>query len=330
MINNDNYDDISSVFTCEQNAKFFLEKIRWSNGVICPKCGGKKYYNIDSNKKFKCANNKCYYKFSLTSNTLIACTNLSLITWIKVVYIFLSKKGAIDPIDISVGAAVAEKSSILIFSRLELAWKHTNKTLKKFDLFKEFFYQLFTLYEKREEIQCNKWGHIYHVSNIDDISNPYQFNRLMVYCRVRLYYCTWIHKNVLQPCDILSEVFLYLYDNKIDVYDADFIIRIINRVISRMWYRYTKENPLIMKRRRERASQLTKEHRISISQTYLIRIAKQKTGLTKSELLKNTEIIKKIKESIIEKRKSNGELYEENYRSLIIPIPKGGYIIKEN
>jgi transposase-like protein len=82
----------------EEQARTMLEKIRWSDGVICPWCGC-----VDNSTKlggkagqlgqWKC--NDCRKKFTVTSHTVMHRSHVPLTTWILAIFLMCSsKKGA--------------------------------------------------------------------------------------------------------------------------------------------------------------------------------------------------------------------------------------------
>ena len=50
-------------------------KLRWPNGVHCPRCGSVDYYKITRGRRFKCA--ACRHQFSATSGTIFASRKMS-------------------------------------------------------------------------------------------------------------------------------------------------------------------------------------------------------------------------------------------------------------
>ncbi len=66
-------------FNTEEKCVDYLKNIRWSDGVVkCPKCDHTKIYTVYNGKRYKCANNKCYHKFSVKSGTIFDNSNIPL------------------------------------------------------------------------------------------------------------------------------------------------------------------------------------------------------------------------------------------------------------
>lgn len=70
-----------------------FKAIRWAdNGgePVCPKCGGLKIYELNDNRRFKCAASKCRHKFSVTSGTIFASHKMSLRDLLAAIAIFVN------------------------------------------------------------------------------------------------------------------------------------------------------------------------------------------------------------------------------------------------
>ena len=79
-------------FGNEETCREYLEKLRWSSGVCCPRCGDLSVSQITTRDQFDC--NGCRYRFSVTSGTIFDNTKLALRKWFVAIYLMIeSKKG---------------------------------------------------------------------------------------------------------------------------------------------------------------------------------------------------------------------------------------------
>jgi transposase-like protein len=79
-------------FGTEEKCRDFLEKLRWPDGVECPRCGSDSVSRIESRKQFDC--NACRYQFSVTAGTVFHDSHLPLWKWFLAIYLIgESKKG---------------------------------------------------------------------------------------------------------------------------------------------------------------------------------------------------------------------------------------------
>ena len=79
-------------FGDESKCRAYLEKLRWPNGVTCPRCKAEKTYRLLKREQFLCAS--CEYQFSVTVDTIFHDTHLPLTAWfLATILICEAKKG---------------------------------------------------------------------------------------------------------------------------------------------------------------------------------------------------------------------------------------------
>lgn len=85
--------EITKRFNSNEKCEEYIQKVRWPDGIICPKCGYGNPYKLRSVKKFECS--KCQYQFSVTSGTIFHKTYVPLPKWFLAIYlIYVSKRNA--------------------------------------------------------------------------------------------------------------------------------------------------------------------------------------------------------------------------------------------
>lgn len=83
---------IFKAFPKEEDCVEFLEKKRWSNGIVCPYCqSGVTHKNGGRNQ---C--NKCFRSFSVTTGTFMHHTHLDLRYWLYIISLMLNAKKGIS------------------------------------------------------------------------------------------------------------------------------------------------------------------------------------------------------------------------------------------
>jgi len=58
----------------------------------CPHCSNPKAYFIEKGNRYKCANPACYKKFSVTTNTLMHASNITIKNWLLLAFVFSKKQ----------------------------------------------------------------------------------------------------------------------------------------------------------------------------------------------------------------------------------------------
>lgn len=79
-------------FRSEDKCRRYLQRLRWPEGVVCPKCQSRRKSQVKDRVTFSCRS--CLYQFSVTSGTMLHDTHLPLWKWLLAVYMVVeSKKG---------------------------------------------------------------------------------------------------------------------------------------------------------------------------------------------------------------------------------------------
>ena len=126
-----NLKDLMKKFEDERECRKFLIQQRWNGVPECPKCGSTKAYNIDNGKRFKCANNKCYNKFSVTVGTVFEASNIPLSTWFPAMYLIISHKKGISSVQLAKDMGVTQKTAWFMLHRIRESLQDKNSNLLK-------------------------------------------------------------------------------------------------------------------------------------------------------------------------------------------------------
>jgi transposase-like protein len=79
-------------FSTDEECREILTRLRWPEGVDCPRCHNKGVWWVDSRKQFTCS--ECSYQFSVTTGTVFNDSHLALPIWfMAVVLLCEAKKG---------------------------------------------------------------------------------------------------------------------------------------------------------------------------------------------------------------------------------------------
>ena len=107
----------------------YLVKQRWNNKPVCPYCGHKKLYRIASGKRFKCANNECHKKFSVTVNTIFKNSRVKLNIWFAAIYLATTHKKGISSVRLHKDLGVAQKTAWFMLYRIREMLKEKQSVL---------------------------------------------------------------------------------------------------------------------------------------------------------------------------------------------------------
>jgi transposase-like protein len=121
-----NLKDLFAKFKDEDKCRAFLVQQRWNGQPVCPHCGHTKTYIIDKGKKFKCANQTCYKKFSVTVGTVFEASNIPLTTWFPAMYIIASHKKGISSVQLAKDLGVTQKTAWFMLHRIRKSLEDSN------------------------------------------------------------------------------------------------------------------------------------------------------------------------------------------------------------
>jgi transposase-like protein len=108
----------------EDNCRAYLEKLRWPNGVACPRCGSTSVSRIQKPRVFDC--NDCRYQFSVTSNTILHDTHLPLWKWFATAYLMIESKKGISANQVKRTIGVSYKTAWYLCHRIRKAMPENN------------------------------------------------------------------------------------------------------------------------------------------------------------------------------------------------------------
>jgi len=71
--------ELNALYSDESKCRELLKRLRWPEGVICPRCKGKTISRLFTQSKFECSD--CRYQFSVTAGTIFNDSHLPLTQW---------------------------------------------------------------------------------------------------------------------------------------------------------------------------------------------------------------------------------------------------------
>ena len=90
-----------ATFPDDDACKRYLAANRWSEGVVCPRCGNDNCYRLDKDWHWQCANcSKNGYRFSVLVGTVFENTKLPLRTWFRVIHMMLTSKKGVSALQV--------------------------------------------------------------------------------------------------------------------------------------------------------------------------------------------------------------------------------------
>src|SRR5690348_11764466 len=106
-------------FDTEEECRIALEKLRWPDGVKCPRCQSDKISRIQKRDQFDC--DSCRYQFSATSGTIFHDSHLPLPKWFAAAYLMCESKKGISANQLKRTLKVSYKTAWYLCHRIRKA-----------------------------------------------------------------------------------------------------------------------------------------------------------------------------------------------------------------
>lgn len=108
-------DDYNTDAKCRE----LLERLRWPDGVTCPRCGSQSVYQIHDRGQFDC--NACRYQFSVTVGTVMHDSHLPLRKWFMATYLMCESKKGVSALQLKRTLGVAYQTAWYLCHRIREA-----------------------------------------------------------------------------------------------------------------------------------------------------------------------------------------------------------------
>ena len=97
-----------------------LERLRWSQGVRCPRCGSDRIGTVKGRFTYHC-NAGCSYEFSVTAGTIMHDSHLPLRKWFVAIYLMCESKKGISALQLKRTLGVAYQTAWHLSHRIRAA-----------------------------------------------------------------------------------------------------------------------------------------------------------------------------------------------------------------
>ena len=103
----------------EEMCREYLAKQRWADGkIVCPYCGNPKSYVIEGGKRYKCASNTCYKRFTVTVGTVMEASNIPISKWLTAIYLITAHKKGISSYQLGRDLGITQGNSWFMLHRI--------------------------------------------------------------------------------------------------------------------------------------------------------------------------------------------------------------------
>jgi transposase-like protein len=106
-------------FGTEEECRKYLFERRWSEGFVCPKCGHKEYFNIQSRHLYQCK--ACNHQASVTAGTIMDKSRTPLTKWFLALYLMSEDKRGISALSLKDKIGVAYQTAWTMCQKIRYA-----------------------------------------------------------------------------------------------------------------------------------------------------------------------------------------------------------------
>ena len=114
-------------FGNDEKCRAHLTRLRWPNGVTCPRCKSERVSEIAKREQYNC--NACQYHFSVTSGTIFHDSHLSLSKWFLAIYLMTEAKKGVSALQIKRTLNIAYQTAWYLCHRIRAAMREINSDL---------------------------------------------------------------------------------------------------------------------------------------------------------------------------------------------------------
>ena len=106
-------------FSTQEACEDYLARMRWPEGVTCPRCGSKEVTRLSTRKKWQCKG--CRYQFSVTAGTIFHKTYVDLPRWMMAMWLMCHSPKGVSSAQIQRELGVTYKTAWYMTRRLRVA-----------------------------------------------------------------------------------------------------------------------------------------------------------------------------------------------------------------
>ena len=124
--------ELSRLFPSEESATEWIEGVVWADGRVCPRCrGSNTYRSPHKTMPYRCRPCKRY--FSVKTGTVLAASNMSLLTWVWAIYLELTSLKGVSSMKLHRDLGISQKAAWFLLQRIREAFKAGTESGAQFE-----------------------------------------------------------------------------------------------------------------------------------------------------------------------------------------------------
>jgi transposase-like protein len=114
-------------YSTDEKCREILTKLRWPEGVTCPRCKERQVCYLESRKQFECGS--CGYQFSVTTGTIFNDTHLPLEKWFAATYLLCEAKKGMSACQVQRTLGISYKTAWYLCHRIRAAMTEASRPM---------------------------------------------------------------------------------------------------------------------------------------------------------------------------------------------------------
>ena len=115
--------ELNRHYSTDDDCREILTRLRWPEGVRCPRCKNEDVWWLHSRKQFTCS--ECDYQFSVTTGTVFNDSHLPLTTWFMAVLLIVEARKGMSANQLKRTIGVSYKTAWYLSHRIRAAMNET-------------------------------------------------------------------------------------------------------------------------------------------------------------------------------------------------------------
>jgi len=117
--------EINKLYSTDDRCRELLERLRWPEGVECPRCKDRRVSRMKDYARFECVG--CEYQFTVTSGTIFHDSHLPLPVWFMAVLLLCEAKKGMSAMQVKRTLGIAYKTAWYLCHRIRAAMATAEK-----------------------------------------------------------------------------------------------------------------------------------------------------------------------------------------------------------
>jgi transposase-like protein len=119
--------ELRKQYSDEAKCRELLARLRWPEGVLCPRCKSKTISRLFTQSKYECS--ECRYQFSVTAGTVFNDSHLPLETWFMAVLLLCEAKKGISACQVQRTLGMSYKTAWYLCHRIRAAMVESQRPM---------------------------------------------------------------------------------------------------------------------------------------------------------------------------------------------------------